>query len=107
MDWTATILGATETTHAEGYPLDGINLLPTMKGATETINRMLFWRIYDQDAVRHGDWKYFRTGKDRYLFNLKLDSHEQANFSLKNPAILDRLTAEFKNWDQQMLPRPR
>ena len=34
MDWTATILAAAETTPAEGYPLDGIDLLPIMKGAS-------------------------------------------------------------------------
>jgi arylsulfatase A-like enzyme len=105
MDWTATILAAAQTKPAEGFPLDGIDLLPVMRTATETRDRMLFWRIYDQDAVRHGDWKYFRDGERRFLFNLKLDAHEQANFAAKNPEMLDRLAAEFKKWDSQMLPR--
>jgi arylsulfatase A-like enzyme len=105
MDWTATILAAAETKADEGYPLDGINLLPMMRAATESSERLLFWRISDQDAVRKGDWKYFRNGERRYLFNLKLDAHERANFSSRNPDVLARLAAEFKKWDQQMLPR--
>ena len=105
MDWTATILAATKTSPAEDYPLDGIDLLPAMRNPAETKDRTLFWRMSDQDAARNGDWKYFRQGNNRYLFNLSLDAHEQANFVSKNPDVLARLAAEFTKWDQQMLPR--
>ena len=105
MDWTATILAAAETTAAEGYPLDGISLLPVMKGANPLHDRTFFWRIADQDAVRKGNWKYFRDGTERRLFDLSFDSHEQADFSSKNPEMLKQLVAEFEEWDQQMLPR--
>ena len=105
MDWTATILAVAETTAAEAYPLDGIDLLPVIKGASLARNRTFFWRIYDQDAVRDGNWKYFRNGKKRHLFDLSSDQREQADFSIKNPDMLNRLVAEFDKWNQQMLPR--
>jgi arylsulfatase A-like enzyme len=105
MDWTATILAATETKPAAGYPLDGINLLPLIRGATTVQDRTFFWRIYDQDAVRQGNWKYVRSGNRRRLFDLSIDQHEQADFGVKNPDMLQRLTAEFDNWNRQMLPR--
>jgi arylsulfatase A-like enzyme len=105
MDWTATILAAAETTAAEGYPLDGISLLPLMKTANPAHDRTFFWRIGDQDAVRKGNWKYFRDGTERRLFNLSFDQHEQADFSSKNPEMLKQLVGEFEQWDQQMLPR--
>lgn len=105
MDWTATILAAAETTAAEGYPLDGISLLPVMKGANPVSDRTFFWRIADQDAVRKANWKYFRDGTERRLFDLSSDSHEQADFSSRNPEMLKQLVAEFEQWDQQMLPR--
>ena len=105
MDWTATILAAAETTAAPGRPLDGIDLLPIMKGATPVHDRTFFWRIYDQDAVRKGNWKYFRNGTQRRLFDLSFDHHEQADFSSKQPETLSQLAAEFENWNQQMLPR--
>lgn len=105
MDWTATILAASETKPAEGYPLDGINLLPSIRGATPTQDRAFFWRIYDQDAVRKGKWKYFRNGDRRRLFDLSFDQHEQADFGVKNADTLQRLMAEFDNWNRQMLPR--
>ncbi|HEX6188192.1 MAG TPA: sulfatase-like hydrolase/transferase [Pyrinomonadaceae bacterium] len=105
MDWTATILAAAETKPAEGYPLDGINLLPSLRGGTPVPERAFFWRIYDQDAVRKGNWKYFRNGERRRLFDLSFDEHEQADFGTKNPETLQRLMAEFDNWNRQMLPR--
>ena len=107
MDWTATILAAAETKAAEEYPLDGINLLPIIKGAKPVEDRTFFWRIYDQDAVRQGKWKYFRKGTERHLFDLSLDQREQADFSVKNSQVLDQLAVEFDKWNQQMLPRRR
>jgi arylsulfatase A-like enzyme len=107
MDWTATILAAAETKPAQGYPLDGIDLLPVMRRGNQLQDRTFFWRIYDQDAVRQGRWKYVRSGDRRQLFDLSYDQHEQADFATKNPDILERLTAEFNKWNAQMLPRLR
>ena len=105
MDWTATILSVAASAPAEGYPLDGIDLLPTIKGSNPKQDRTFFWRIYDRDAVRSGKWKYLRDGQRRCLFDLSVDQHEQADFSTKNPDIFKRLISEFEKWDQQMLPR--
>lgn len=105
MDWTATILAAGQTKPANGYPLDGIDLLPIAKGAVALRERTFFWRIGQQDAVRQGKWKYFRDRAQRKLFDLSVDEREQADFSSTNREVLERLAAEFANWDQQMLPR--
>jgi len=106
MDWSATILAAAHTTAAAGYPLDGIDLLPIIKGVHPAHERTFFWRISDQDAVRQGRWKYVRNGEKRYLFDLTADAREQANFSTRQPDVLAHLVAEFDRWNQQMLPRP-
>ena len=85
--------------------MDGINLLPLIRGSSPAVDRTFFWRIYDQDAVRQGRWKYVRNGDRRRLFDLSLDQREQADFSVKNPDVLATLIAEFAKWDAQMLPR--
>jgi arylsulfatase A-like enzyme len=103
MDWTATIVAAAK---AEGHSLDGIDLLPVIKGTSPVIDRTFFWRIYARDAVREGKWKYVRDGEVRKLFDLSVDQHEQADFSQKNPEVLQRLMTEFDKWNDQMLPRP-
>ena len=89
MDWTATILAAAETKPAPDYPLDGINILPLLQ-ETRHADRTFFWRIYDQDAVRQGKWKYVRNGARSHLFDLSVDQREQANFSEKNPELFAR-----------------
>ena len=106
MDWTATILAAAGATPAAGQSLDGIDLLPIIKGAAPAHDRTFFWRIYDQDAVRQGKWKYLRNGETRYLFDLTADEREQANFGAKHPDVMKGLAAEFDGWNRQMLPRP-
>lgn len=104
MDWTATIVAAAKADVS--YSLDGIDLLPVIKGSSGVIDRTFFWRIYAQDAVRDGNWKYVRDGEVRRLFDLSLDQHEQADFSLKHPEVLQRLMKEFNKWNDLMLPRP-
>src|SRR6266404_986348 len=106
MDWTATILAAAETGAAPGYPLDGNDLLPVIKGASTVRDRTFFWRLRTQDAAREGKWKYVRRGSVRTLFDLSIDEREQADFSEKNPAIMQRLSRDFDKWNEQMLPRP-
>ena len=106
MDWTATILAAAETNAAQGYPLDGDDLLPIIKGTSAARDRTFFWRLSTQDAIREGKWKYYREGNSRKLFDLTVDEREQADFSSKHPEIMHRLINDFDKWNDQMLPRP-
>ena len=106
MDWAPTFLAAAKAEVSAPQSFDGIDLLPTLKGNSQLIDRTFFWRIYSQDAVRAGKWKYVRNGEIRKLFDLSLDEREQADFSTKNPEVLQRLMGEFDKWSEQMLPRP-
>jgi len=106
MDWTATILAAAKTDAGARHSLDGIDLLPVLQGNGPLRDRTFFWRISNQDAVREGNWKFFRDGDVRKLFDLSVDQHEQADFSQKHPEVLQRLMTAFDKWNDQMLPRP-
>ena len=105
MDWTATILEAAKADIPADHSFDGINLLPVVKGTSRVTDRTFFWRIYARDAVREGKWKYVRDGEVRRLFDLSFDQHEQADFSNKQPEVLQRLMKKFDEWNDQMLPR--
>ncbi|MBD0369724.1 MAG: sulfatase-like hydrolase/transferase [Pyrinomonadaceae bacterium] len=106
MDWTATILAATQTRPDVNYPLDGDDLLPASKGERAVYERKLFWRNANQDAVRLGKWKYLNDGRREYLFDLSIDQREQADFKEQNPEIFLQLRTEFQRWQSQVLPRP-
>ena len=106
MDWTATMVAAAKVDASAGHTFDGIDLLPVLKGTGRVTDRTFFWRIYSRDAVRDGKWKYVRDGEVRRLFDLSVDQHEQADFSLSHSEVFQRLMKEFDKWNEQMLPRP-
>lgn len=105
MDWTATILAATQTRPDAEYPLDGDDLLPVSKGERAAYERKLFWRHAKQEAVRSGKWKYLNEGEREYLFDLSVDQREQADFKERQPDIFLQLRSEFQRWQTQVLPR--
>jgi arylsulfatase A-like enzyme len=116
MDWTATILAAAQTQPDPKYPLDGIDLLPIIRGSehltsdiwhpTSSLERTFFWRTSIQDAVLKGHWKYLKDGTREYLFDLSVDQRERANFREQNPTMFTQLRNEFRQWDSTVLPRP-
>jgi len=116
MDWTATILAATQTRADSNYPLDGEDLLLVIKGKLPAHARTLFWRTEEQEAVRSGKWKYLKTDAKaeylkmeagtEYLFDLSLDQREQADFKEQHPDVLTQLKEKLQKWNSQMLPRP-
>jgi len=107
MDWSATILAATQTKADPAYPLDGMDLLRYIRSPEQPPTpRNFFWRNSNQSAALKGHWKYLDDGTDQYLFDLSVDQRERANFRSKNPAIFEQLRSDFKQWESTMLPRP-
>ena len=106
MDWTATILSATGTRPDPRHELDGVDLLPAMRGGTAArAERTLFWRHLNQSAVRRGDLKYLHDGAEEHLFDLAVDVRENGDLKGERPREFERLKAEFARWDKQVLPR--
>ncbi len=85
--------------------LEGLNLLPHLRGESPLPARPLFWRMGRQAAARDGDWKLFRTGDQPWqLFNLATDPAEQTNLAPEKPAEVERLAALWAKWNQQNIP---
>jgi arylsulfatase A-like enzyme len=107
MDWTATLLAVGGATADPSYPLDGRDLTALCRGEPVQLDRTLFWRTLEQDAARRGRWKYLRTESDESLFDLSQDPGERADLASYDPDTLAALRAEFRAWNQKMLPRPQ
>lgn len=85
--------------------LEGLNLLPHLRGETPPPARPLFWRMGRQAAARDGDWKLLRTGDQPWqLFNLAADPTEQTNLAAEKPAEVEQLAAAWAKWNQQNIP---
>ncbi|MFN3165894.1 MAG: arylsulfatase [Phycisphaeraceae bacterium] len=81
--------------------LPGQSLVPTLKGETTRRSEPLFWR-YGGDAIREGDWKAIRRGRNGawQLFNLADDPTEMNDLALAQPERVEAMSAKWDAWWQ-------
>jgi len=95
---------------AAGLPpekkLDGVDLIPFLSGQAAGIpHKALFWRFWDQAAIRAGKWKYILLSHEaEYLFDLSTDAQETQNLIKENPAVAAGLKSQLEDWTQQLAP---
>jgi len=95
---------------AAGQPipdeLDGISLIPHFsKAQIPFAERNLFWRFWNQGAVRRGDWKYMTLSDGReMLYDLSSDEHENKNLFSQYPEKADQLRKAWKKWSSELKP---
>ncbi len=85
--------------------LDGVNLLPYLKGEIKTPpHDALYWRWIAQSAIREGNWKLLRGGDREYLYDLGIDLEEKHNLAAQHPDIAARLRAKLTAWSAGLNP---
>jgi len=106
MDWMPTLLAAAGTEPDPSYPLDGINLLPTLTQNAAPLPRKLFWRYKAnaQRAARDGDYKFLKILDNTFLFNVLEDPLERANLKDRQRDVYHRIVREWYDWNASMLP---
>lgn len=107
LDLFPTILAATGTTPDEKPNLDGVNLLPLVKGEAKfTAHETLYWRFSPAWAIRDGDFKLLltRDGK-KGLYDLSKDIGEKKNLLDAMPDKAAQLQQKYDAWAAK-LPKP-
>lgn len=106
LDVVPTVLAATGARSANAAKLDGVDLLPCLKGdVTTPPHDRLFWRFGDQFAVRQGHWKLLRQGTDKpQLFDLSKDVAESNDQGAANPQVLKELDGALAKWTVGLKP---
>jgi arylsulfatase A-like enzyme len=103
MDLTRTILAATNATVPADARLEGIDLLPILRGRAPAVERSLFFRIAapirQQRAVRRGEWKLLIDGDDTLLFDLAHDIGERSDVAQLHPDISRELMLLLRQWE--------
>jgi arylsulfatase A-like enzyme len=124
LDLLPTALAAAGIEPEPGKKLDGVNLLPFLKGQeSRPPHETLTWRFGQQMAIRQGDWKLVRydpaadpgqgpsrnggTGPatPRKLYNLAQDIGESHDLSAQYPERVEELQDAWDKWNAQ-LARP-
>ena len=84
--------------------LDGINLMPLLTGKTTQLpERPLFWRVGKKNALRLGDWKLIRDGKEWQLYDLTHDISETRNLATQEPARVQHMSAVWDKWNAEQI----
>jgi len=105
MDLTRTILGVAGADFANAK-LEGIDLLPLLKGNGQASDRTFFWRaVYpgrQQRAVRSGRWKAILDGGAQLLFDMSRDPGERNDVAFEHPDIVTKLKSQIEAWEKDV-----
>jgi arylsulfatase len=84
-------------------PLQGESFLPALRGEKMARSRPLFWEWSQGQAVRQGDWKLVRWGKEKPwdLYNVAEDPTEIQNLASSFPDRVNSLEILFTEWQMQ------
>jgi len=91
----------------DGKPLDGVNLLPWLRGeATGIPHERLFWENHDARAVRDGNFKLLRTGEAELwrLYDLSEDRGEKNDLAAQMPGKVKAMEELLAHWLEPMPP---
>ncbi len=107
LDVTATALSLAGVPFPAERKLDGVNLIPFLKGdATGLPHANLFWRTGGGQsyAVRSGDWKLVRKGKQPdELYDLASDIAETKDLAAALPEVAASLAAALAAWNKELV----
>jgi hypothetical protein len=79
--------------------IDGIDLMPLLKGGTMGTDRNLHWLFGDSWAIRKGPWKLMGEGKNPLvLVNLEKDLPENGNLIKDQPGLVGELLKLHQQW---------
>ena len=111
LDILPTCLAAAGGSRSGQLPLDGVDLLPFLRGdVAKPPHEQLFWRHGDEKwAVRRGDWKLVRQdGETPRLYNLRTDEGEQRDVASQEVERVANLQRTWATWNEQLVtPRWR
>ena len=85
---------------------DGVNLLPFLRSEKQgEPHEDLFWKFWNQAAVRSGKWKFLQAGTDaEFLYDLETDPEETRNVIDQHPEHARELRAKLSAWSDEMMP---
>ena len=88
-------------------PPIGKSLLPVFKGKQREPHAEIYWHFNRANAVRQGDLKVVRAGKDWELYDLKADPTEMHDLAKERPEKTAELAQMWEDWRQNYKNKPK
>jgi len=112
-DFYPTILELAGLSAVPGQHVDGVSLVPLLKGADALDREAIYWHYphysgglggRPSSAVRSGDWKLIEFFEDNRveLYNLRDDLGEQNDLAQANPEKATELREMLHAWQKQI-----
>lgn len=101
-----TVAAASGAAAQTKHSLDGVNLLPFVRGERDDApHAQLFWRRGIAAACRDGDWKLIRVeGQAPMLFDLATDPSERHDVAASHADVTTRLATALAHWESELAP---
>lgn len=116
IDFMATVSELAGVPYPQKYkdhqitPVEGLSLVPVLKGQERKGHEYLFFEHLNGKAVRYGDWKLVSlNAKSSWeLYNIKEDRTELNDLSAKYPELVEKMKNKWMEWAKEnyVLPKP-
>jgi arylsulfatase A-like enzyme len=105
LDVLPTILNAAHIEQKPLMALDGVNLLPYLKGQTsEPPHQVLFWRKLDATGMRMNQYKLIRVIDYGYrLYDLEANIGETDDLVALRPDLFKAMKATLEQWERGLM----
>jgi arylsulfatase A-like enzyme len=105
MDILRTSLSAASVEVKPEWELEGVDLLPLLKGQKESLDhRFLYFRLNNNWAIRDPSHKLTKMSGKRWFTNIKNDISEKHNLLKKKPELAAEFEKKMKAWDSENEP---
>ncbi len=85
--------------------LDGLNVLPLLKGESASPHEALYWAWQEERVIRQGKWKLFHETDKFRLYDLEADPQEQTNLAATHPDVVERLAPLLAEFSEHLLEK--
>lgn len=106
LDIFTTSLAAANIETADKLALDGVDLMPYLKGIKNgNPHTELYWRKLEETAMRYNNFKLIQLeGYGKVLYDLSTDLSETKDLSKNESQKTELLSNKLSNWESQLLP---
>ncbi|MEO1527686.1 MAG: arylsulfatase [Planctomycetota bacterium] len=88
-------------------PMEGVSMLPTLRGEETKKRPAVFWEFSSNHAIRDGRWKLVaERGKPWELYDLASDRSETKNLVEAHPDVVERLEKQYDRWARRAGAKP-